>query len=313
VFAAVIYLQDKVQGHVLLRESQESIALQEESDKRNDGNSKEVIEVDGIDVQESNSNENSVEGEMNNTCSLDEDEEMSYQDNEMKQENDQVDDSDKSGSPNAKEKSGSIGEQETIDATESKKENVAGQCADGAQTSPPRSQSSSSICLMDEFDSHDVDCAGGVSSPVLVNNGYLTQVERERLSFASKVTGHSISALAFAILAEKNSGSLPYFEDGSRPVPGTCPMSAKELSARKEYKSLYDRFLNYNYLEIRRDLVCRVSTSMEVNRMMGEFQDLSSSDVGQLYKDMLPSPGALSGTCHVRVVACLLYAMYSSL
>jgi hypothetical protein len=41
---------------------------------------------------------------------------------------------------------------------------------------------------------------------------------------------------------------------------------------------------------------------MEVKRMMGDFQDLAKNDAAQLYKDMLPSPGALSGTCHVRAV-----------
>jgi hypothetical protein len=41
---------------------------------------------------------------------------------------------------------------------------------------------------------------------------------------------------------------------------------------------------------------------MEVNRMMLEFQDLSKTSFGELYKDILPSPGALSGTCHVSII-----------
>ena len=166
-------------------------------------------------------------------------------------------------------------------------------------------QLENTVSLSDEFDTHDCDPTEAGSSADLVNNGYLTRIEQERLTFASKVTGHPISALASASLSAKNAGTLPFTEQkNGQSVPGgtSTMMTHKEIAARKEYKALFDRFMTYNYLEVRRDLVCRVSTSMEVKRMMGAFQDLAlaNTSIGQLYKDMLPSPGALSGTCHVR-------------
>lgn len=193
--------------------------------------------------------------------------------------------------------------------------------AEGAAShSSHRHEDDLNISLMDEFDFDDVAAnqakqgAGeeqqqveehqkDMSGPMLVNNGYLTRAEDGVLSRASMVTGHSVSALARASLHDSNgksSGPLPLLEDESLPAPGSSTrLAPKELTARKEYKALHDRFVNYNYLEIRRDLVCRIATSMEVHRMMNEFQALSSTDFGAMFKDLLPAPGALSGTCHV--------------
>ena len=159
------------------------------------------------------------------------------------------------------------------------------------------------FCLIDEFENDDVDIPVDSKGVLLVNNGYLTPVEADILSMAANVTGHSIPILANSNVAcDKMSGSLPYYEDSNKLVPAGFTVSQKEMSARKEYKVLYDKFVNYGYLDIRRDLVCRVATSMEVNRMMLEFQDLSKTSFGELYKDILPSPGALSGTCHVSII-----------
>ena len=153
--------------------------------------------------------------------------------------------------------------------------------------------------LGEEFDSNNDIPFGQASQDVLVKQGYLTKVEEERLTQASRVTGLSIAAIANESLncREKNAGILPYNLDGTKAMPGICPMSQDELKARKEYMDMYNSFVNYNYLETRRDLVCRVATSMEVNRMMSEFQSHTQNSTS--YKDILPIPGAHSGTCHV--------------